>query len=146
MNFKISHGVMLAANAIILTALAIGNNIVFDPSLESGITGMLCPPQIFNISTDTTRNEGQELANDIQREGSVLLKNNGVLPLDKSKTSKVNVFGYGAIDWVHGGSGSGQVMAEINDDSLYIDILDALESYNIEYNEEIINMYRLLEH
>lgn len=133
---------MFVANVAILTALAIGNNIVFDPSLEAGITGMLCPPEIFDTSVNNTgRNAGQELANDIQKEGSVLLKNNGVLPLSKDTVAKVNVFGYGSIDWVHGGSGSGQVMAEQNDDTLYIDILDALKEYGVEYNQQIIDMY-----
>ena len=48
-----------------------------------------------------------DLAREIAREGIVLAKNNGVLPLQKGQ--KVAVFGTAQIDYVRGGTGSGQV-------------------------------------
>ena len=48
-----------------------------------------------------------DLAHEIAREGIVLAKNNGVLPLKKGQ--KIAVFGTAQIDYVRGGTGSGQV-------------------------------------
>lgn len=48
-----------------------------------------------------------DLAREIAREGIVLAKNNGVLPLKKGQ--KIAVFGTAQIDYVRGGTGSGQV-------------------------------------
>lgn len=56
----------------------------------------------------------QSTALNIAREGEVLFKNNGVLPLDEG--SKVTPFGYRYISPVYGGTGSGNV----NTDSDYI--------------------------
>lgn len=47
------------------------------------------------------------LAREIAQEGIVLAKNNGVLPLKKGQ--KIAVFGTAQIDYVRGGTGSGQV-------------------------------------
>lgn len=48
-----------------------------------------------------------DLAREIAQEGIVLAKNNGVLPLKKGQ--KVAIFGTAQIDYVRGGTGSGQV-------------------------------------
>ncbi|MCD8294229.1 MAG: glycoside hydrolase family 3 C-terminal domain-containing protein [Clostridia bacterium] len=81
---------------------------------------------------------GQEVAEQIQQEGTVLVKNdNSTLPLSKSIT-KVNVFGWDCVDWVISGSGSGQVKF-VNGTS--VDLLGALTAYGISYNTEITDMY-----
>lgn len=96
-----------------------------------------------NNSTITWLNssEGQALSKQIVSEGSVLVKNNGVLPLNKKTATQVNVFGHAAIDWVYGGSGSGQVVPENNNADENIDFLEALKLYGIDYNESLIEMY-----
>lgn len=82
------------------------------------------------------RAEGRKLGEQIQAEGTVLLKNEDeVLPLDFGD-DKVNVFGWAATDWVISGSGSGQVKRYGS-----TDFLTALKNYGISYNEELINMY-----
>lgn len=83
-----------------------------------------------------TRAEGKILGEQIQAEGTVLLKNEDeTLPLDYSET-KVNVFGWAATDWVISGSGSGQVKRYGS-----TDFLAALKAYGVSYNEELIEMY-----
>ncbi len=78
---------------------------------------------------------GNQLAETIQEEGTVLLKNeNAVLPLSK-ETKKVNVFGWSSTQWIGGGSGSGQVA------SVDTDFLTALKNAGIEYNQDLTKMY-----
>lgn len=78
---------------------------------------------------------GEDLALRIEREGIVLLQNNGTLPLSK-EIKKVNVFGWSATQWINGGDGSGQCA------TLNTDFLAALKDYGISYNEDLIKMYR----
>ncbi len=79
------------------------------------------------------------LGEQIQEEGSVLVKNdNNSLPLDES-VQKVNVFGWDSVDWVISGSGSGQVKYV---DKYSADLLSALTAYGVDYNTEITDMYK----
>ena len=148
---KIRQAVQLVVIAILVTALVIGNVIVFEPQMASNITGLQAMfeevlnfhPFAANSNTiNEARKGGQELSEQIIKEGSVLVKNNGVLPLDAGEVSQVNVFGHAAIDWVYGGSGSGQVLPENNNPAENIDFLKALELYGVSYNQSIISMYR----
>lgn len=151
MKLKLKHVLQLGTVAVLVTALGIGNSIVLEPTLAQNITG-LQPlfEEWLGFSTsagndatiNASRAEGQELSKDIVKEGSVLVKNNGVLPLDYGTTQAVNVFGHAAIDWVYGGSGSGQVVPENNNAAENIDFLKALEMYEVEYNTELTKMYR----
>lgn len=79
---------------------------------------------------------GNDLAEQIQAEGTVLLRNEeGVLPLSED-SGRVNVFGWSATQWITGGSGSGQCA------TLEVDLLSALQQAGVEYNQELIDMYR----
>ncbi len=115
-------------------------------SKQDTITSALCPPIITTDeqTTNATRAEGQALSDQLVQEGSVLVKNTDkTLPLDVENDTKVNVFGWNSIDWVFGGSGSGQVFAEGSDDlANTIGILDALEEYGVEYNKDLAQFYR----
>ncbi len=98
-------------------------------------------------SSSASRAEGLALQEQIQREGTVLVKNEKsesegepLLPLDKAEVPKVNVFGWAASDWVVSGSGSGTVLG-IASKKEVTDLLAALKEYDIEYNEDLINMY-----
>ncbi|MCH5157371.1 MAG: glycoside hydrolase family 3 C-terminal domain-containing protein [Clostridiales bacterium] len=92
------------------------------------------------------RQAGAELVEQIQYEGTVLVQNNNdTLPLTKTSTSQVNVFGWAAIDWVFSGSGSGQVRGFLDERAGYThlwDLLGSLEKYGVGYNKDLINMYR----
>ena len=117
---------------LLITALVIGNTIVLEPQMESNITGLQAYfEEVLNFhpfaqsddQLNLSRQSGQELSKQIIQEGSVLVKNNGVLPLDISAAGSVNVFGHASIDWVYGGSGSGQVLPENNNADENIDFL-----------------------
>ena len=148
---KIGQIVQIVVIVILITALVIGNVIVFEPQMASNIPGLQAlfeevlgfHPFAVNSSTiNEARKGGQELSEQIIQEGSVLVKNNGALPLSFDTTSQVNVFGHAAIDWVYGGSGSGQVLPENNNPAENIDFLKALELYGVSYNQSLISMYR----
>ena len=79
--------------------------------------------------------EGEEIAYDVQAEGTVLVQNNGLLPLEKKEISKVNVFGWASTNWLASGSGSAQTLA------IQTDLLEALSAAGISYNEELAEMY-----
>lgn len=80
--------------------------------------------------------DGTKLADQIQAEGTVLLKNDqAILPL-KQDQKKVNVFGWSGTEWLSGGSGSGTVREQKTD------LLQALKEYGISYNTELTDMYK----
>lgn len=80
------------------------------------------------------RNAGLELAEEIEDEGIVLLKNdNDTLPLSEQK---VNVFGYTSIDINFGGTGSGGA-----EDTTNISLYQGLENAGIQTNSELKTLY-----
>lgn len=78
--------------------------------------------------------QGEEIAFDVQAEGSVLVQNNGLLPFSEDVT-KVNVFGWAVADWHPSGSGSAKTL------NAETDFLQALKNYGIAYNTELTDMY-----
>ncbi len=142
MKLKVGRIIGLAGIVIALVGTIVGNSILLEPTLKQNITGLLCPPNVDKGALEATRAEGQQLSQQIVQDGSVLVKNNGVLPLDATTVTQVNVFGWQSIDWVNGGSGSGQVVPENNDAGENIDLLEALEEYGISYNKELSQMYK----
>ena len=148
---KVRQIVQLVVIAILITALVIGNVIVLEPQMASNITGLQAlfeevlgfhPFAVNSNTINEARKGGQELSEQIIQEGSVLVKNNGALPLALDTASQVNVFGHAVIDWVYGGSGSGQVLPENNNPAENVDLLKALELYGVSYNQDLISMYR----
>ena len=129
--------VALAAMTAVGVGLGIGNNLAFG-RYASVLSHYLAPPSGSVASDEAARNMGNELARDIEREGIVMLENNGTLPLSKS-IDKVNVFGHGCIDWYYMSSGSEKV--ELNG-LTYYDFLGALEHYGLEYNQELPTFYK----
>ena len=69
-----------------------------------------CLPMGENGTKATASEKFSRLSRKIATEGMVLLKNNGVLPLDKENT--VALFGVHHINYVKGGTGSGNVMVD----------------------------------
>ncbi|MBQ3165935.1 MAG: hypothetical protein IJC01_01225, partial [Clostridia bacterium] len=135
---KPRHIVQMVIIGVLIVAIVIGNAIVLEPQMEQNISGQQSLfEEILNFhpfpadknTISAARAEGQALSKQIVEEGSVLVKNNGVLPLDKNEDDRVNVFGHASIDWVYGGSGSGQVEPENSNKDENIDFLKALSLY-----------------
>ena len=79
--------------------------------------------------------EAQQLCQDIAGEGFVLLKNDGLLPIDSS--TKLNTFGWSSTNPVYGGTGSGSLSG------LYetVSLLKGLENAGLAYNTELTDFY-----
>ena len=85
---------------------------------------------------EATFEAGRSLAQRVQGEGLVLVRNeDATLPLS-SNTRQVNVFGWASTQWVASGSGSGQVAGKTRG------LLDALSDYGISYNTQLTDMYK----
>lgn len=78
-----------------------------------------------------------EVAVSAQTEGSVLLKNNNALPLEK-KERKISVFGTGSVNIAFGGTGSGNG----NGGEGQIDLYTALEAEGFEVNPALHKFYQ----
>lgn len=99
-------------------------------AVSSGLTAFAA-----SLISDSTREKAIEIANQIESEGIVLLKNeDNALPL---KTKKVNVFGAASCSIaLAGAAGSGAVRS-----SETVGFYDALENAGIEYNKSLYNTY-----
>lgn len=100
----------------------------FKPYLDTALS------KVGKSTSSEVTSAGKELANEIEGEGAVLVKNDNILPLEKT-TKKVNVFGWNSTHWIKSGSGSGQV------NSIKVDFVQALKDYGISVNENLLNCY-----
>ncbi len=92
--------------------------------------------QVTAEEKDATMQAGAQLAQRIEGEGLVLLKNDDeALPLPEGCT-QVNVFGWASTQWVASGSGSGQVSGQTTG------LLTALSDEGVSYNTQLTDMYR----
>lgn len=133
MKANTSKIVCFSVSAVILVivlALNIAVGILADV-IDKNVIGYKESP-----GSSARREAGAALSEQIQGEGSVLVKNDNLLPLNKEDAPKVNVFGWASTDWVIGGSGSGQVKPDHA-----TDLLGALKESGIEYNTELSQMY-----
>ena len=129
--------------AFLLAFVTVGNIVCY--KFENQITSMLCAPIVDQQALQASREAGKALSEQIESEGIVMVKNDGgVLPLSQTDDQKVNVFGRTSTDWVMGGSGSGCVTPEDNNNNYEstTDFLKALKEYGIDYNTAITDMYK----
>ncbi|MCD8308077.1 MAG: glycoside hydrolase family 3 C-terminal domain-containing protein [Clostridia bacterium] len=114
------------------------------------ICGVFSNTIIHYLSSTTTladdvREDGEELAVQIEEEGITLVKNDGVLPLSKDADSKVSVLGWSSTQWISGGSGTGQTVQYGSiisaDSSAETDFLDALTAYGISHYSSVTTQY-----
>ena len=86
--------------------------------------------------TNETGDDASKLAIEIGEEGIVLLENNNdLLPLEEN--SKLNVFGWGSINPILGGAGSGA----LNNAYQTVGIIKSLNDAGITTNEDLTNFY-----
>lgn len=85
---------------------------------------------------DGARQASAEMTREIESEGIILLENRGnTLPL--AKGIPVNLFGYGSVDTVYGGSGSGS-----GDESRNITLSQGLVNAGFSVNQELTDFYQ----
>ncbi|NEG89517.1 beta-glucosidase [Bifidobacterium aerophilum] len=91
--------------------------------------------QIKNGGDDKIYQSARDITQEIAGEGATLLKNNdNALPLT---SNKINVFGYGSVNLVYGGSGSGSTSGASYNDTLK----ESFEAEGLEINEDLWNFY-----
>lgn len=118
--------------------LGVANSLGFNEYANT-LTTYLCKAPEDDARTTSVPGMGDELAVECEREGIVLLHNDGTLPLAKSDVTKVNVFGHGSVDWYIMSSGSEMVGTKGHD---AYDLNSALEHYGIEVNTKISDYYK----
>lgn len=85
--------------------------------------------------SDETTQEAIAVANQIAEEGTVLLKNDGLLPLKNTKN--LNLFGWTSANPVYGGTGSGGLNELYEKTSL----IDSLTQAGFSVNQELVDFY-----
>lgn len=144
MNKKIANAIVFGVTTAALVAgLIVGNSLV--KKYENEINSYLNAPIVDESALELSSTNGQELSKKLMQEGAILLQNDGTLPLSRSETNKVNVFGWRSVDWVYGSDGrnaSGRVAPEDGDYNKNIDLVKALQNYGIETNSRLYDMYR----
>lgn len=134
-NMKSGQKVMVRGQSIIagfLVVLLAANWICYGP-LEALIAVTFTDR--YKMS-DETAAAGESLNMELCNEGIVLLKNDdNALPLNG--VTNLNVFGWGSVDPVYGGSGSG-AGGEVE----YVSMLDGLEHAGFSINTELSDFYK----
>ena len=89
-------------------------------------------------SLDELIADGVSLAEAIEAEGAVLLKNdNNCLPLDPKTEGKVSVFGVASVDPAYGGEGSAAAANPLDP----VDVKEGLEQAGFKVNSTLYNFY-----
>ena len=89
-----------------------------------------------SLTVEQAAEQSRAMAQELVQEGVVLLKNqNNALPL--AEDTAVNLFGYGSVDPIYGGSGSGA-----SDTSSNIDLVTGLTNAGFTVNQELVDFYK----
>ena len=89
-----------------------------------------------NLTVEQAADQSRAMAQELVQEGAVLLKDqNNALPL--AEGTAVNLFGYGSVDPIYGGSGSGA-----SDTSSNIDLVTGLTNAGFTVNQELVDFYK----
>lgn len=121
-----------AVLAFLLVVVVIVNVVCFGP-MYTTVSGFLNSSKI-NLSEETI-SQSKDMIKRIGEEGFVLVKNDGILPLDED-VKNLNVFGWDSTNPLFGGTGSGS-----SDSSKAVGILQSLTDAGYTTNETLTNMY-----
>jgi beta-glucosidase len=118
--------VIWVVSAVLIIALSIGN--YFANIYENLIT------VFFSENNYSVTEEEMKKCQEVEAEGAVLLKNDGILPL--AGNEKVALFGQNSVDFVYGGAGSGSV-----DSSKMPSLKDSMEKAGFTVNSTLWDFY-----
>ncbi len=128
-------GVFGLAITVLLTMVMIVANVALNRYSSTISSTLDLNKQISEGGDDTIYQKARSLTQEIAGEGATLLKNNNdALPLN---TDKINVFGYGSVNLVYGGSGSGSTSGASYNDTLK----ESFEAEGLSINEDLWNYY-----
>ena len=142
---KGNKGGIITIAVLLVVALAV--NIAcasLNPMITSWMGANLNPMVTGNSASESAEiipaadaaEQSLKMAQELESEGLVLLKNeNAALPL--ASGTKVNLFGYGSIDPIYGGTGSGS-----GDTSKNVDVVKGLQNAGLVVNDELVKFYQ----
>lgn len=119
-----------AALSMVLSLAVVANLICLGP-----MAALLDLSSGEGTVSDETTQEAIAVANQIAEEGTVLLKNDGLLPLQN--TNNLNLFGWTSVNPVYGGTGSGGLNELYEKTSL----IDSLTQAGFTVNQELVDFY-----
>lgn len=137
---KIIKKTLFSIAAIACTGGIIAGDMLYS-RYKTDILGQLCPPTVDTEAANASAASGKELAEEIEEDGIVMVKNDGLLPMDINEVDSINLLGYGNVQWVYGGSGSGRIYPESDNWDDCINLAKALDSYGVNVNEDILEYY-----
>lgn len=128
----------------LIVVVNIGTSIAYE--YKDQLNAYLLTPIVDTSKKNQAQAAAAEMAKKVEANGATLLKNtDNVLPLSKTEDKKVNVFGFGSVDWGYGGLGNGtsaQASPETGNVSDICDLTKALTRYGISYNKELQDFYK----
>ena len=86
----------------------------------------------------------QDVGERMSEEGSVLLKNNGALPLTKDETQKITLLGFSSYYPVQGGDMGSSFIANTGTDADRVDMVGAFKAKGFGLNQTVADMYEAL--
>ena len=86
----------------------------------------------------------QDVGERMSEEGSVLLKNNGALPLTKGETQKITLLGFSSYYPVQGGDMGSSFIANTGTDADTVDMVGAFKAKGFGLNQTVADMYEAL--
>ena len=105
-------------------------------NLNPMLTGIKANESAEILPVADATEQSLKMAQQLEAEGIVLLKNdNAALPM--ASGTKVNLFGFGSIDPIYGGTGSGS-----GDTSKNVDIVKGLQNAGLIVNDELVKFYQ----
>lgn len=87
----------------------------------------------------------QDVGERMSEEGSVLLKNNGALPLTKDETQKITLLGFSSYYPVQGGDMGSSFVENTGTDGDTVDMVGAFKAKGFGLNQTVADMYEALQ-
>lgn len=87
----------------------------------------------------------QDVGERMSEEGSVLLKNNGALPLTKDETQKITLLGFSSYYPVQGGDMGSSFVENTATDADTVDMVQAFKAKGFSMNQTVADMYEALQ-
>ena len=87
----------------------------------------------------------QDVGERMSEEGSVLLKNNGALPLTQDETQKITLLGFSSYYPVQGGDMGSSLVENVGTDADTVDMVGAFKAKGFGLNQTVADMYEALQ-
>lgn len=87
----------------------------------------------------------QDVGERMSEEGSVLLKNNGALPLTQDETQKITLLGFSSYYPVQGGDMGSSLVENTGTDADTVDMVGAFKAKGFGLNQTVADMYEALQ-